>query len=338
MTAFPLPSDEALNILAKLSARPSRSERLAQMQIDAQVAAQTKADNLARFESLTMQMTESRDRARAGKQRETERAEDREQAFEMLQRRQEFAREETRTEQAFKLQQAGQRLRGAGMRPGGPRPSGPRPSTTQRAVMTGPAGMLASRGGGPVEQIEGFGEQLTAAQELGQEARFMGPELRPRLVQEGHPAFSRVSPSAMADPLMSIITDSSMSEPDKLEMARAMGSIGQKGGLTMNQFLEQIEDREPVRLTADEYRVKRDRVVTALARIENRNSPEAQMLLDSIDYYETKMMERRPTRFNPAAFRTVDEGPVAGPSSQDIDALLDQGYDDETIARLLRGQ
>lgn len=334
MTAFPLPSDEAINILAKLSARPSRSERLAQMQIDAQVAAQTKADNLARFETMTMQMAESRDRARAGKQRETERAEDREQAFEMLQRRQDFAREETRTEQAFKIQQAGQRLRGSGMRPGRPRPP-----ATQRAVMTGPAGMLASRGGGPVEQVEGFGEQVTAAQELGQEARFMGPELRPRLAREGRPAFSQVSgPQPMADPLMSIVSDSSMSEPDKLEMARTMGSIGQKGGLTMNQFLEQIEDREPVRLTADEYRAKRDRVVAALARIENRNSPEAQMLLESIDYYETKMMERRPTRFNPAAFRTVDQGPVAGPSSQDIDALMDQGLDDAEIARRLRGQ
>ncbi len=338
MTSFPLPSDAALAILAKLSAGPSKSERLAQMQIDARSAdlssRQLQERNLA---EMTSRMSRTAGRTSAGRDRAAERQEDREFAFEMLQRRQDFAREEARTKQASSMQEAGMRMRGAGMRPGQPRPE-PRP--TQRAIVTGPEGMLMSQSGGPTERVEGLEAQIAAAQGMGQDVQFRrrDGEFQPRLVQGDQPTFARVSGAqAQPDALSSIIMDSSMSETDKVEMSRAAGSVGQRGGLTVNQFLEQIESREPVRLSADQYRAKRDRAIIALSRMEDTRSPEARMLAESIDYYETKMMERPAPRWNPSAYRTVDPGPSVEPSDEDIQALLDQGLDDAEIARRLRG-
>ncbi len=343
MTTFPLPNDAALDILAKLSARPSKSERLLQMRIDAQEADRSaerlQERNLAELEAMTSQMATSPSRrVAAGRDRATEREEDREQAFEMLRRRQEFTREQQQQKQAFTIQQAGQRLRGSGMRPGQQRLAGPRP--TQRAIVTGPEGMLISRGGGPTERVEGFSEQLAAARGMGEEARFLGPELRPRLVRGDRPGFARVTPQpSQSDPLSSIIMDSEMSEPDKIEMARVADSVGRKGGLTMNQFLEQIEDREPVQLSAEDYRVKRDRAIAAYSRIEDRSTDEAKMLADSIDYYEQKMMGRPRTRYNPTAFRTVDQGPGNELNDTELERAMDQtGGDVEAAIKLLQGR
>jgi hypothetical protein len=259
---------------------------------------------------------------------------DRDEARYLLDRKETFAVEEQNRENAFELQKAGMKLRGrtgtSTQNPMGPvgggyssRQAGAQPN--QQAIMTGPAGVLSSSGGSDIETTTGVNEQLakfpgqlehdfTTPGDIG---GGVGLQRIARYKGDGGPP-----PNAFS----TMIENSSMKSEMKERMEKIVPYVGQKNGITVNQFLNELDSQEPGAKDAAywhgkifEARMKYQKMI-----MDGHQEPDLAQMRQTIAHYTGKLSANA---FNPMASHSIVSDTVTTSDRAYSQAELDDMID-----------